>query len=126
MTIDLLAKSGCEWVVICEGKPMRHMDVAPYSHALHLKSLEKGTFGCRNQIREKDLGNDGFHLKRSSLSILEKTYACAVLGVPVPCLAPPGLEWRQRQRQFYEEEWPMTENVWDARMRRRKEQRGEH
>ena len=125
-TIDLLAKRGCEWVVICEVKPMRHMDVAPYSYALHLKSLEKGTFGCRNQIREEDLGNDGFHLKRSSLSILEKTYACAVLGVPVPCPAPPGLEWRQRQRQYYEEEWPMTENVWDARMRRRKEQRSEH
>jgi hypothetical protein len=70
--IDLLAKRGYDWVVVCEVKPMHHMDVAPYSHTLHRKSLAKGTFGCRNQIREEDLGNDGFYLKRSSLSILKK------------------------------------------------------
>lgn len=127
--IDLLVEKGCTGVVLCEVKPIHFMDVTPYNNALNLKSLEKGTYGCKNQIRDEDLGSDGFHVKQSCLSVLEKTYACAALGVRVPCPSPPGLGWHLRRQRRYEAEWPRVrrtaremENVWDARKKRRNEE----
>ena len=92
--VRLLKQKGAVEVVCCEVKSMRFMDVTPYSNALHSLCLRLGIPGCATQIGVSHLGQDGFHILPSCLTILDRTYACAIMGVPVPC--PPPAEDRYR------------------------------
>ena len=99
----LLKQKGAVEVVCCEVKSMRLMDVTPYSNALHSLCLRLGIPGCATQIGVSHLGRDGFHILPSCLTILDRTYACAIMGVPVPC--PPPAEDRYRDPGL-RGEWP--------------------
>ena len=103
-----LYEAGAAQVVTCEIKPMTIVDVRPYNNTLHdylCQQPDEG-LGCRTQIRMSDLKGNGFHVLPECVTILDRTYACAIRGVPVPCptpfddLVPPFV------RRNWEAEWP--------------------
>ena len=100
--------AGAAKVIICELKPMQCVDVSPYNRALHYYLLSQGDhgYGCMTQIRLEYLANDGYHVISEFGSVIDKTYACAIMGVPPPCPTPreefvPGHIRRRRDI-----EWP--------------------
>jgi hypothetical protein len=117
-------------VVVCETNPMWHVDVTPYNKAIHMECVDReGVHGCHTQTRLEHLARDGFHIRAAYTSVLEKTYACALLGIPVPCQTPPdhfGQEAAQMEQQEFEWEWPRPgeeirgtfANVWELRQER--------
>jgi spore germination cell wall hydrolase CwlJ-like protein len=119
--VAVLKEKGARGVTICEPKPMTLMDVFPYSDRLRQKCGERKVGWCQTQLGVKDLKEDGFHLLPSSLRVLDKTYAFAVMGVKVPHPTPIYFKWRH---ELTEQEWPRMRgreelNVW----RRREEER---
>jgi hypothetical protein len=115
-------------VVVCEVKPMQHVDVTPYNIALHMECVgREGVHGCHTQTRLGHLAGDGFHIRAAYASVLERTYACALLGIPVPFQTPPGHfaeGTHQTERGKFEREWPRPggeprqrnfPNVWELR-----------
>ena len=99
-------------VVVCEVKPMQVTDVRPYNSLLdsYLRSKGRTGYGCRTQIQMKTLKPDGFHINPSEYSVLAKTYACAIQGLPVPCPTPADDFIPLVDRRKYEAEWPRVEN----------------
>ena len=102
----VLSKSA-KAVIVCELKPMKWVDVRPASRMIHdyLVSCGKGGYGCRTQIRMEYLKDDGFHVQPRHISIIDKTYACALLGVHVPDPTPlqnlvPEFIRRRWEKQF--------------------------
>ena len=102
-----LLEAGANAVVIAEIKPMQQVDVRPHNRKLHyyLRSLDGNNYGVCTQIRMNHLRNDGFHVRREFDSVIDKTYACAILGIPVPCPTPtidfePEFVRRQRYAEF--------------------------
>ena len=90
MLLDIFEEAETEAVVVCEVKPIRHLDVRPFNEALHsLLSTRKGTFGCHTQIRMDHLARDGFRVSQRNAGIIDRTYACAIIGIPVPDPTPP-------------------------------------
>ena len=102
-----LRTAGAAAVVVCQVKPMMMKDVTPYNSLLsdYLRPL-KGGFGCRTQIRLSFLKSDGFHVKPMYDSTIDKTYACAILGIPVPCPTPIDQFLPDQLRRRWESEWP--------------------
>ena len=98
-------------VVVCQLKPMETTDVTPYNQLLDeylVRERDRGRdgFGCRTQIRLEFLKSDGYHLRPKFGSVLDRTYACALLGIHVPFPTPldeftPRFIW-----QRWESEWP--------------------
>ena len=89
--IDTLRKqlmaAGAAATVICQAKPMEIADVTPFNSLLHeyLQTIKDGTgFGCRTQIRRSFLRPDGYHVRPQFDSVIDKTFACALLGIHVP------------------------------------------
>ena len=68
--------AGAVAVVTCAIKPMQIVDVTPYNALVdeHLRS----------QIRLEHLKHDGFHVKPQFDSVIDRGYACAILGIYVP------------------------------------------
>ena len=66
---------------------MAMLDVRPYNRQLHsyLEACGDSGYGCNTQIRLDFLASDGFHISYKYWSVLHRTYACALLGTPVPC-----------------------------------------
>ena len=83
---ELILASSAAAVVVCEVKPMAMIDVRPYNRLIHdyLQSCGKGGYGCNTQIRQEYLAPDGTHIDRRFSSVLDRTYACALLGTAVP------------------------------------------
>jgi hypothetical protein len=78
-----------EAVVVCEMKPMRHIDITPYNEALHLECMgRERVYGCHTQIRMNNLVGDGFHIRMQCAAVLDRTYAYSLMGIPVPCPSP--------------------------------------
>ena len=103
--------AGAGGVVVCEVKPMQTMDVTP--HNSHLNDYlckesryGRGGHGCRTQTTIDSLQPDGYHIKPEYDGILDKTYACAIIGVNVPCPTPISqfLPFHVRRRK--DQEWP--------------------
>ena len=94
--------------IVCELKPMRLKDVTPYNRLLSdYLSAENGSgYGCRTQIRMEYLKPDGYHILPQFDPILDKTYACALLGISVPCPAPYENLVPDHVRRQYRQEWP--------------------
>ena len=93
MVARLLLEKGAVGVVGCEVKPMKFMDVTPYSRAIHtaclrLRAHGHRVHGCQTQTGVSHLGKDGYHILPSFAGVLDRTYACAIMGVPVPCPTP--------------------------------------
>ena len=63
-------------------------------------------YGIRTQIRLEYLKADGFHVRPQFDSIIDKTYACAIVAVDVPCPTPWGEFVPNHIRRRWEKEWP--------------------
>ena len=103
--------AGAVAVVVCQLKPMQTTDVTPYNDLLDCylrREKERGRdgFGCRTMIRMDSLKGDGYHLKPEFWSVLDRTYACAMLGIDVPFPTPWGDFAPSYVRQRWETEWP--------------------
>ena len=105
---SLILASSAAAVVVAEVKPMGHVDVRPYNRILHeyLGSCGKTGFGCKTQIRMEYLASDGTHVKRQYGSIIDRTYACALLGTHVPCPTPDDNFLPNFLRRRWESQWP--------------------
>ena len=112
--------STAEAVIICEIKPMRNKDVTPYNRLLHSYLRRQGTagvrnFGCRTQIRMDWLKGDGFHVKPQYDSVIDRTYACALLGQHVPSPTPTSDFVPESVKRRQEANWPLPGNRWGGR-----------
>ena len=106
-----LMRAGARAVITCQLKPMQAADVTPFNSLLNdylRREKERGRdgFGCRTQIRLDCLRNDGYHIRPEYDSVIDKTYACAFLGTPVPNPTPWDEFIPQSVRQQWETEWP--------------------
>ena len=104
-------EAGARAVVTCQLKPMQTTDVTPFNNALSEyllceKEKGRGGYGCRTQIRLDFLKNDGFHIRPEFDSVMDRTYACAFLGIPVPKPTPWDCFVPTLVRQRWEKEWP--------------------
>ena len=113
--VDRLRKKllavGAEAVIIAEIKPMQHVDVRPHNHYLHNYLQAQGEDGIRTQIRMNYLRHDGFHVGRQFDSLVDKTYACALLGVPVPCPTPIDDFEPDHVRRRRDIDWPVMKSA---------------
>ena len=93
---------------------MQCVDVTQHNILLsqYLETMEEGGFGCRTQIRKSYLKEkDGFHIRPEFSSILDRTYACAILGIHVPCPTPLEDFTPDHVRRRWEREWPRVGRV---------------
>ena len=104
-----LLTAGAEAVVVAEVKPMQHTDVRPYNRYLHhyLRAQGQSGYGVQTQIRMEYLRPDGFHIRGQFDSVVDKTYACALLGVPVPNPTPVDNFEPDHVRRQRNIEWPV-------------------
>ena len=91
----------------------------PHSQLLHEYLLathnDGGTvYGCRTQIRLEYLKADGFHVKPQYDPVIDKTYACAVMGINVPCPTPPDEFMPEHIRQQWRKDWPEVGRMGDS------------
>ena len=99
--------AGAAAVVVCQIKPMQVTDVTPYNaHLDDYLRAQVGGYGCQTQIRLQFLRKDGFHVQPQYDSIIDRTYACAIRGVPVPCPTPTNEFAPDHVRRRWEVEWP--------------------
>ena len=116
---ETLYATGAATVVICQVKPMKNVDVSPYNRLLHdfLCFQPDGGPECETQIQMADIkpGSDesgnGFHIQPECVAILDRTYACAIRNVPVPCPTPFDEFVPLHVRQRWETEWPKLRRV---------------
>ena len=105
-----LWEKGAAKVVVCEIKPTGLSDVAPYNMALHKYLRSRWAFdgghGCQTQIRLEHLGNDKLHVLPQFFSVLQQTYAFAILRKDVPSPTPFEELTPYHLRTSYREEWP--------------------
>ena len=95
--------------VFVQIKPMQQVDVRPYNASLHDYLGGRNdhlSFGCQTQIRMDYLRSDGFHIQPQYDSIIDRTYACAILGMHVPCPTPIDQFVPDSVRRRMEKEWP--------------------
>ena len=108
---DLILSLSAAAVVVCEVKPMGMIDVRPFNSRLHhfLSTCGTNGYGCNTQIRMEFLAPDGFHVNKKFATVLDRTYACALRGTPVPCplvdddFVPPFY------RRSWDSQWPRLE-----------------
>ena len=63
-------------------------------------------FGCQTQIRLEHLKPDGYHIRPQFDSIVDRTYAYAILGKPVCDPTPMEGFVPEHMRRRYLSEWP--------------------
>ena len=88
-----LKAAGAGDTIVCQIKPMTHINVCPNNVALNdFLNSQVGGFGIPTQVRMRDIKVDprgnGFHVLPEIVSVLDRTYACAIRGLPVPCPTP--------------------------------------
>ena len=115
--------AGATAVIICEIKPMWHIDVTPFNSRLHdyLTALGGYGYGIDTQIRLDFLKSDGFHIKREYDSVLDRTYAYAIMGIPVPSPTPKDEFVPFHIRRMREVEFPALPGRGNAQMGMRAE-----
>ena len=115
----MLRAAGAEDILTCEIKPMQVTDVTPHNSALNDYLLAQGGsgYGCRTQIRLEHLRNDGFHVKGQYASVIDETYACALLGLSPPFPTPRSEFEPEHVRRQREVEWPTLRGRGYAQMR---------
>ena len=94
-----------DFVSVCQIKPMRHKDVSPFNCLLDDYLRANGIPGCETQIKMENLRPAGFHILRQFDSVVDRTYACAILGVPVPCPTPSENFIPEHVRELYKKDW---------------------
>ena len=75
----VLRRAGAKQTIICQIKPMRFKDVAPYNEKLsdYLRGQRQG-IGHPTQVRHGHLSPDGFHVRPEYHWVIDKTYAGAM------------------------------------------------
>ena len=104
-----LTAAGAAAIVVCEIKPIRSVDVRCHNALLNDYLLSKGDrgYGCKTQIRMSYLKQkDGLHIRPEFASIMDRTYACALLGIHVPCPTPSEDFVPDHVRRRFEMDWP--------------------
>ena len=77
---------GSEGIVVCEVKPMQHIDVVPFNARIHdLCLYTEGVEGCSTQVRHDYLRRYGYHITPKHGRLLDMLYECAMVGWLVPC-----------------------------------------
>ena len=110
--VDRLRKglyaAGATAVVTCQIKPMQTTDVTPYNAMLsdYIWTQGMSGYGCRTQIRLSHLKNDGYHVLPQYDSTIDKTYACALIGISVPCPTPMDEFTPNHLRRRWAMDWP--------------------
>ena len=81
---------GAAGIITCQVKPMRDVDVSQHNELLseYLRAQGGTGYGCLTQIRKEHLKGDGFHIWPQFSLVLSKQYACAIMGLDVPCPTP--------------------------------------
>ena len=104
----MILAAGAAAIIVCEIKPMWAIDVTPYNSRLHeyLRRLGGRGYGCETQVRLDFLRDDGFHVKDRFNSVLDETYACAIMGIPVPHPTPRAGFMSAEVMRRREAEWP--------------------
>ena len=102
---------GAAAAVVCQLKPMQTVDVSPFNSLLNdylLCEKDRGRqgYGCCTQIRLEFLRSDGYHIRPEFDSVIDRTYACAFLGIPVPRPTPWDAFVPDAVRKRWELEWP--------------------
>ena len=102
-----LKTAGAVAVVVCQIKPMQLGDVTPYNEALsnYLRAQRWG-YGCQTQVRLSYLRPDGYHVKPQYDSLIDRTYAYAIKGVPVIDPTPLDEFVPDHLRRRWEAQWP--------------------
>ena len=105
---ERLWEAGAAAVVICQLKPMEIADVTLYNSLLddYLRAQGGTGFGCRTQVLRSHLKPDGYHVRGQFDSVIDMTYACAILGRPVPRPTPLEDFAPEMARRRYRAEWP--------------------
>ena len=108
MLQGMLRANGAEDVITMQIKPMQFTDVTSHNHALNEYLLSQGGrgYGCETQIRLEYLRNDGFHVMRQYDSVIDKNYACALLGISPPSPTPQAEFEPEYIRRKREVDWP--------------------
>ena len=114
---EKLRVAGAAAVIVCEIKPMEITDVSPYNLALNefLQSWgdDEFSYGCRTQMRLDYLKRDGYHIQPQFQTVLDRTYACALMGIHVPCPTPFEEFTPYHVRRRWELDWPrLGEGCW--------------
>jgi hypothetical protein len=104
--VATIKEKGARGLAICKVKRISLLDVTPFSELLHKKCVANKIAWCKTQLEITNLKDDGYHILLSSLQVLDATYACAVIGVPVPHPTPNYKKWRHHNLQ---REWPRLE-----------------
>ena len=113
-----LLTAGAEAVVVAEVKPMQQVDVRPHNRLLHYYLRAQGNgYGVQTQIRMDYLRQDGFHIGKQFDSVVDKTYACALVGIPVPNPTPVGNFEPSHVRMRREREWPVPSQAYAQAVR---------
>jgi hypothetical protein len=97
--VATLKEKGASGVTVCETKPMKLMDVTPYSNLLQQRCRERKVGWCPTQLAVDNLKEDGYHVLPSFLQVLDATYACIVMGVQVPNPTPNFWKWRHQLQE---------------------------
>ena len=97
---------GAKAIITCQIKPMRTLDVTPFNDRLDKFLSARGDFGCLTQIQMDFLKPDGYHVLPGCGSIIDRTYACAIRGISVPCPTPRDGFLPEHLRREWETEWP--------------------
>ena len=119
----LLMSMGAAGAVVCQLKQMEITDVTPYNRLLHeyLQMEQRygcGGYGCRTQIRLDQLKPDGYHVRPSFSGVIYRSYACAMLGIEVPCPTPDDGFVPTIVRRRWEAEWPSVSSKGRAQYER--------
>ena len=95
-------------IIVCAIKPAQVADMTPYNALLdrYLRAQDDGGHGCRCQITMDQLARDGYHVRHQFRSIIDRTYACAIMGKPVPCPTPLEDFIPYHVRRSWNQEWP--------------------
>ena len=98
---------GADEVVVCEVKPMQHINVVPFNARIHGLLLDTGRVkGCRTQVWHEHLGRDGYHIAPHHGRVMSVQYGCAIAGWRVPCPYWNGLDYGRILAEWAEREWP--------------------
>ena len=77
---------GAEGIVVCEVKPMQHIDVVSFNARINGLSLYmEGVKGYSMQVQHEHLGREGYHIAPQRWRVLDLQYGCAMVRWPVPC-----------------------------------------
>ena len=118
-----ILEAGATAVIISEIKPMQCVDVTPFNSALHdyLLTLGGYGYGCATQIRLEFLANDGYHVRPQFSSIIDKTFACLIMEVPIPCPTPRDEFVPDHVRRKRDIDWPALRGGGNVQMGMRSE-----